>query len=296
MGRVLVIGVLDGTIFGLFALAITLVYRGTGAVNFALGEVGTLSLFTAWWLTSDLGLPWIVGAAGSLATGALICVVFERLVIRPMHERSPLSVVVATIGLLTFLLFVELQLFGESPREIAPPLRGDGFDVAGVIVSPTQVLSVVLAAIVAVGLGWFLRKTDFGLGVLAAAQDPDAVRLVGVPLRRVTAFVWAVGGALAALAALLVAPSIGVIAPGFSSKYILVGALVAAVVGGLSSLWGAFAGGLAVGVLKAAILEIYADSTFPGLPYWAYLVVLLAVLLVTPNGLSALLARSRRAT
>jgi branched-chain amino acid transport system permease protein len=287
MGQVLVIGLVEGTIFGLFAVAITLVYRGTGAINFALGEIGTVGAYTAWWLSVDHDLPWAVGALGAVATGALLSLAFEWLILRPMKVRNPLAVVVATIGLLSFLLALEFQLFGESPRDPAVAIRGAGVRVFDVTVTPTNLLAVVVVAAVALGLGQFLRRTDFGLGVLAAAQDPDATRLVGVPLRRVTMFVWAAGGGAAALAALLVAPSVGTLTPGFASTHIFTVALVAAVVGGLSSLQGAFLGGLAVGILKSAVLRVFADSTLPGKEILVYLLIIVVVLLVRPSGIFA---------
>ena len=285
MGQVIVIGLVEGTIFGLFALGITLVYRGTGAINFALGEVGTLGVYASWWLSVDHDLPWIIGAAGALATGALVSVAFERLIIRPMQHRTALVVVVATTGLLSFLLALEFQLFGESPRDPAVPIDGQGIELFDVFVSPTQLLSLVVVAIVAVGLSVFLRRTDFGLGVLAAAQDPDASRLVGVPLRRVTTFVWASGGAVAALAALFVAPTVGTITPGFASLHLFIIGLVAAVVGGLSSLSGAFVGGLVVGLMKATVLRVFSESPLPGKELLVYLAIVVVVLLVRPSGI-----------
>lgn len=285
MLQVLVIGLVEGTLFGLLAVGITLIYRGTGAINFALGEVGTFGLYAAWWLTIDQGLPWLVGAAGAVATGVLLSLAFERLVVRPMRMSNPLAVSVATVGLLTALLSFEFQRFGESPREVPVPIHGLGVRVAGVNVSPTQLLSVVVVAAIALGLNQFLRRTDFGLGVLAAAQDADATRLVGVPLRRVTAFVWAAGGAVAAIAALFVAPTVGVLTPGFASTHLFVVALIAVVVGGLSSLPGAFIGGLALGVLKSGVLRVFADSTLPGKEYLVYLAICVVVLLFRPNGI-----------
>jgi len=285
MAQVLVIGLVEGTLFGLLAVGITLIHRGTGAINFALGEVGTFGLYVAWWLTVDQGMPWIVGATGAVATAVALSLAFERLVVRPMRVRNPLAVSVATVGLLTALLSFEFQRFGESPREVPVPIHGLGVRVAGVNVSPTQLLSLLVVAAIAIGLGQFLRRTDFGLGVLAAAQDADATRLVGVPLRRVTAFVWAAGGAVAALAALFVAPTVGALTPGFASTHLFVVALIAAVVGGLSSLPGAFVGGLALGVLKSGVLRLFAESTLPGKEYLVYLTIGIAVLLFRPNGI-----------
>ncbi len=285
MAQVLVIGLVEGTLFGLLAVGITLIHRGTGSINFALGEIGTFGLYIAWYLSIDQGLPWIVGAAGAVSGSVALSVAFERVVVRPMKVRNPLAISVATVGLLTALLSFEFQQFGESPREVPVPIHGLGLRIAGVNVSPTQLLSLAVVAALALGLGQFLRRTDFGLGVLAAAQDPDATRLVGVPLRRVTAFVWGAGGAVAALAALFVAPTVGVLTPGFASTHLFVVALIAAVVGGLSSLPGAFVGGLALGVFKSGVLRVFSESALPGKEYLVYLAIGVAVLLFRPNGI-----------
>ncbi|MFZ6002317.1 MAG: branched-chain amino acid ABC transporter permease [Actinomycetota bacterium] len=285
MAQVLIIGLVEGTLFGLLAVGITLIHRGTGSINFALGEIGTIGLYVAWWLDVDRGLPWIVGAAGAVVGSVTLSLAFERFVVRPMKVRNPLAISVATVGLLTALLSFEFQSFGDSPREVPVPIHGLGVRIVGINVSPTQLLSVVVVAAIAVGLGQFLRRTDFGLGVLAAAQDPDATRLIGVPLRRVTAFVWGAGGAVAALAALFVAPTVGVLTPGFASSHLFVVALIAAVMGGLSSLPGAFVGGLALGVMKSGVLRVFSESPLPGKEYLVYLVIGVAVLLFRPNGM-----------
>lgn len=285
MGEIAVVGLVEGTLVAILAVAITLTYRGTGTVNFALGEVGTLGLYVAWWLSIEKGLPWAVGAAGALAVGTGVGVVFERLVVRPMHVANPVTISVATVGLLSFLLALEYQVFGASPRAVAVPLNGFGVRVAGVVVTPTQLLSVGVVIAVAVGLALFLRHTDFGLGVLATAQDPEAARLMGVPVARATTFVWGASGAAAALAALFMAPTIGVVSPGIASTHLYAVALAAAVVGGLSSLPAAFIGGLLVGVSKAAVLRAFAGSDLPGKEYLVYLAIVLAVLLVRPDGI-----------
>ena len=94
---------------------------------------------------------------------------FERLIVRKMVDASRISVAVATVGLLLFLLSFGFRVFGESPRSVRPPISGHGLTLAGVVVSPTQILSLVITLVVALGLATLLKKTDFGLGVLAAA-------------------------------------------------------------------------------------------------------------------------------
>ena len=290
MGQVLVLGLISGGIYALFALGVVLVHRGTGVITFANGEVGTAALFLAAVLVrgttiplpfmADLelpALPWFLGALVAVAFAILVGCLFELLVVRRMSGSDPVAIAVATVGLALFLLASEFQLFGESPEELAGPFEG-GVTIAGVIVSYTQIIALALALALGFGLQAALRRTDFGLGILAAAQDPAAVRLVGVPLSRVTLTIWGAGAALAAVAALLVEPTVGVFGPGYASELYVVG-LAAAVVGGLNSLPGAVYGGVALGIAESAANRWLSDLGISGMRYVVVLVVVLAVLL-----------------
>jgi branched-subunit amino acid ABC-type transport system permease component len=277
MGQVLVLGLISGGIYALFALGVVMVHRGTGVLTFANGEVGTTGLFLAAIVVNDAGIPWAVGALAAVAFAALLGCLFELLVVRRMGVSDPVAVAVATVGLALFLLASEFQLFGESPKELAAPVRG-GPTLFGIIVTPTQIAGLVLAIALGFGLQAVLRRTDFGLGILAAAQDPAAVRLVGVPLSRISLTIWGAGAALAAVAALLVEPTVGIFFPGYASELYVVG-LAAAVIGGLNSLPGAVVGGCVLGVAESASTRYLSGLHLPGLRYVVVLVVLLVVML-----------------
>lgn len=290
MGQVIVLGLISGVIYGLFALGIVLVYRGTNSINFAQGEIGTLALYAAWFVTTENELPWILGALAAVVVAAAVGAGFERLVVAQMVKSDRVVVAVATIGLLSFLLATEARLFGASPRTIEGPIAGIGYEMFGVFVSPTQILALFVCAGVAFGLALFLRNTDFGLGILAVAEDPDAARLNGVPLKRVSTFVWGTGAAVSALGALLIEPTIGVFQFGFASQLFLTG-LAAAVVGGLSSFGGAFAGGIALGILEAAAKKIFGGAAIPGISSLTVFGVVILMLLVRPGGLVTMVRR-----
>jgi branched-chain amino acid transport system permease protein len=291
MGQVLVLGLISGGIYALFALGVVLVHRGTGVLTFGGGEVGTAALFLAAFLLNGDALPlpftdatldfpevpWVVSALAAIAFAVLLGLLFELLVVRRMVGIDPVSISVATVGLALFLLALEFRIFGESPKTIEGPVDSS-WTVAGVVVTPTQVAALVLAVALGFGLQSVLRRTDFGLGILAAAQDPAAVRLVGVPLSRISLTIWGAGAAVSAVAALLVAPTVGVFGPGYASELYVVG-LAAAVIGGLSSLPGAFVGGIVLGIAESAASRYLGDMDIPGLRYIVVLVVLLSVLL-----------------
>lgn len=284
MAQAIISGLANGGIYALLAVGIVLVYKGSRVLNFAQGELGTLGLFITWGLTEVVGWPWFAGAAVAVAAVVLVSLIFERLVVRGMANAPRVSVAVATIGLLLFLIAFEFKVWGPSPQILPPPIEGLGIQIANFYVSPTQLLALAVAAVMGAALAAFLTKTDFGLGVLAASQDATATRLVGVRINRVSAFTWGIAGAISVVAAVLIEPTIGIFAPGFMTG-LFVRALAAALLGGLTSLPGAFAGGLAVGVIEAVVGKQFVQSTFPGIQSVAVLIVIVVILLVRPQGM-----------
>ena len=282
MGQTLVAGLVAGGIYGILALGIVIVYRGSKVLNFAQVEVGTFGIYVAWWLVDEHGAPWIVGALAGLIAAVAISVVFERFVVRQMVDSPRVTVAVATVGLLLLLIAVELKLWGPSPRFLRGPVSGSAFSLLDYRVSWTELIALALAASVGLGLNAFLRRTDFGLGVLAAAQDPVAVRMQGVSFARVSAFTWGVAGALGAVAVLLIEPTIGAFFPGHFSigaNALFIPALAAALIGRLDNLTHAFLGGLAVGVVQQGVQRIFVDSTTPGIASVAVFALIITALL-----------------
>ncbi|HXA41511.1 MAG TPA: branched-chain amino acid ABC transporter permease [Candidatus Solibacter sp.] len=285
MLQALVVGLVTGAIYGLMALGLVLIYKGSRVLNFAQAEIGTACLYVAWLVSAKGHQPYLVGAGAAILTAVAIGLLFERFVVRRMTDAPRLSVAVGTIGLFTFLFAAEIYFFGPSPRYLPAPITGLGVQVAGIYVSPTQMVSFAVIAVIAGGLAAFLRLTDFGLGVVAAAQDAAAVRLVGIRLSRVSMFTWGVGAALSAVAALLIEPTISLIAPGVIGEPLFVGGLAAALLGGLSSLPGAFIGGLLVGVLSTEIQFVASGRAIPGVSSLVLFAIVAGVLLVRPQGL-----------
>lgn len=275
--QVLALGLIAAGIYALFAVGIVLVYRGTRVLTFAGGEVGTAALYVAAFLVTDHGAPWYVGALAAVAFAALLGAAFEFFLVRRAIDADPVVISILTVGLLLTLLAIEVRIYGASPKTLAPPVHG-GLDVGGVIVSATEIAAILVAAALGLGLQAALRRTDFGLGILAAADDPAAARLVGVPLSRVRLVLWSGSFALAAVAALLVEPTVGVISPGYASTLYL-GGLTAAVIGRLTSLPGAVAGAVVLGLAGSASARYLHTWDVPGLNYLVVLLLLLITLL-----------------
>lgn len=291
MLQALVIGVVTGGIYGLFALGIVLIYKGSGAINFAQAELGTVTLFVCQSLVTERGNPFLVGAVVAVGLAAAIAVTFERVAVWPLRRAaSPLSVTISTVALLALLTALEITFFGSTPRLLATPLSESAIELGGVVVSAMQLLSLVLVAAVAGGLAVFLTRTDFGLAVLASADDQEAVRFLGIRLARVSMFTWGVAGALSGLAALLILPSIGSLSPSVFAV-LFIKALAAALIGGLTSMTGAFVGGVVVGVAEAEIRYFALGTSFIGLPELLIFLAMTATLVFRPQGVFVRAAR-----
>lgn len=290
MGATIVAGLVSGSIYGLLALGIVMVYRGSKVLNFAQAEIGTFGVFVAWELVENRELPWFVGAVVALGVVAGISAAFEALVVRRMTASPRVTVAVATIGLFLLLIAIEIKVWGSGPKFLDGAVAGSAFTLFGFVVSWMQVIGFVVAGAVGLGLNTFLRRTDFGLGVLAAAQDPVAVQMSGISLARVSQFTWITAGILGGIAVLVFEPTVGAFAPGtfsIGASALFVPALAAALIGRLDDLTKAFLGGLGVGVVQAGVSRAFAGSSIQGAASIALFILIVGVLLLRAPSLTS---------
>ncbi|MGH2740192.1 MAG: branched-chain amino acid ABC transporter permease [Actinomycetota bacterium] len=280
-----VIGLFQGAVYGLVAVGLVLVYKGTRVFNFAQGEFGTVAAFVAWALFANAGLPYGVAVLAALACSVALGLIVERLVVRPLFNASRITVLVATVGVALFIIGVTLVVAEAEGRVLEPAIQGDPVTILGAGIALQQILVVVVLGGLAILLAYFFSRTNLGLAVLATSQDALATRIVGISVPGMSRFIWGFAALLGGVAGLLQAP-ISVFGPGFMTATSLVPAFTAAVLGGMTSLPGAFLGGELVGI--AQNLGIYFLGQQLGIPGSSELTVfmlLLLVLLIRPQGL-----------
>jgi branched-subunit amino acid ABC-type transport system permease component len=277
MAGFLVLGLLTGATYALLAVGFVLVYKGTRVFNLAQGEIGALGLYVAWAMLPHV--PVLVAVIAGVAIAAATGVAMERLLVRRLVDRTPLAALAATLGAGLTLAYAEALIWGIDIKTFPSPFGNFTAHISSVTLTSPRVASLVAAGAVAIGLAVFLKRTRFGMEVTAATSDPSLARLSGVRVGRTRMFVWAMGGALSGLAAILIA-SVETFHP-LSVTLVMVRALTAALLGGLTSISGAFFGGLAVGVVDALVVS---RTTVAGASDAAILVLLLVALLVRPQG------------
>jgi branched-chain amino acid transport system permease protein len=302
----IVLGLIVGSVYGLVGLGLVLLYKSNRIFNFAQGEFGTVAAYVAFWAMNGKGFlpefPYWVAIAFGLVAGVAAAVATERLVIKPLFARPKVTVVVATAGVALFFIYGTLLIQGPNPGVFPSKLQrpffsmfGEGLfgrisDQSGLKITKLQVVTFVVLIVLALLAALFFRYTAYGTAILAVSQEPTAASVVGINVSSVSLLTWTIAGFLGAIAGLLVAPT-QTITPGFMTFTVLIPGFTAAVVGGITSLPGAFVGGLLIGVvqqLASRLPTIFSGSFLantPGVAQMTVALVLLAILLVRPAGL-----------
>jgi branched-chain amino acid transport system permease protein len=280
-------GLASGGIYALLALALVIIHRSTGVINFAQGEMATLSTYIAWALITHHSWSYWPAFAATLVISFVGGIGIHQAVIRPVERGSVLRIVIVTIGLLVAINgFVVWQWSGE-PQQLQSPFGTDVYDVGGVIVSASDIGTIVVALGIVILLWALFQFTKVGLALRAAAVNPQEARLVGVRVTRMLALGWGLAALLGAVAGMLTAPTVG-LDPNMMAA-VLIYSFAAAVLGGIDSPFGAVVGGLVIGVLlnMLSFLSQYGmfDWFTEELRLPMALLIILAVLLVRPQGI-----------
>ncbi|HVW32781.1 MAG TPA: branched-chain amino acid ABC transporter permease [Acidimicrobiia bacterium] len=288
--QALVIGIITGAGYGLVALGLVLIYKSSGVFNFAQGEFGTVAVYTLFRVHDRIGVPLLPAMAVGLAVAAAMGLATERVVIRPLFNAPRVTLLVATAGVSLLAISLELWLGEARLRAIQPALgRLDRVAVFGVQVSDQRLLVLAALVMLAVLLGLFFSRTNLGLAILAVSQEPVATELMGVSVRRLSSLTWGLTGLLAGIAGMLTAPVVGSFGPGFLTFNALIPGFTAAVLGGMTSLPGAFVGGVVVGVAQSLAVSLGSTAPFvkdiPGPGSVMVFVLLVVVLTIRPQGL-----------
>lgn len=279
VGQLLSQGLTFGSVFAVVALAYHLIYVTTGYLNFALGEqmaVGGLVTLTL----MSLGLPLPIAIVLAVAVGAIIGALYERLAMTPATPMGPAGPILASIGVGLVILHGRNILWGPNPRSF-PGFSGTENQTVGFIGGRWLVQSfwiIGLAALITLGLLWFLHRTGRGRQWRATAQSPLGAALNGVDQRTVATGAVALAGAMVTVMGIAIAPIS--LAGGFFGLEFAVKGFAAAIIGGFDSTAGVMIGGIVVGLLDSFLAGTFstgvADASLYGL--------LILALLVQPQG------------
>ena len=281
-------GVSQGCIYGLIALGFVLIYKATETVSFAQGELMMLGAFFGLLVMGFWGYPFWVAVLASMGAMAATGYVIERAVINPILGQPAFSVVMLTIGIGYVLrgLVTMIPGIGTDTHVLAVPYKDQTFQWGGLMINAEQAVVVFVTALLCLALFLLFKYSKLGIAMQAMSQNQLAAYYMGIPVKRLNSWVWALAATVAAVAGLLLAPITFVHA---NMGFIGLKAFPAAVVGGFGSLPGAIVGGLVIGVVES-LSGFYLPDGFKDTA--AYIVVLL-MLMVMPNGLFGQVTRKK---
>ena len=282
-------GAIQGAVYGLLGLGLVLLYKSNKVFNFAQAEFGTSAAFATLFAFNGSGflpkMPLPLAVLFGLLVGVGIGLLTELLVVRPLFSAPKVTLVVASAGVTLLLISVQGFLAGAEPGNFPPLVGGDLLNVGQLRITLQQFIIVIVLAALAVASALFFARTKTGTAILAVSQEPTATSLVGISVRRISALTWGLAGLLGAIAGILLSGSNGIVAPGSLTGLALIPAFTAAVFGGITSLPGAFVGGVVICVVESLAAANITKDVLPGSGRVVLFVALLGVLLVRPAGL-----------
>jgi branched-chain amino acid transport system permease protein len=283
--QLLISGLALGCVYALLALGFVVVFKATEVVNFAHASLVMVGIYVMA-RARDNGMSFLVALVVGALAAVAVALVVERLFVRPTARQSLVAAAIMTIGVD---IVVQTEITRRLGIEILPvgdPWGSNTVEILGVTVPETRVAALVVAVVALVAFFAWFKFSDWGVAMRATAEDHATAELMGVRLGRVSALTWAIAAVLATVAGVFLAsfPSPGV-SPGVSTAALR--AFPAAILGGLTSPFGALVGGLLIGVSETMTQGYQQNLTFLGdgfssvMPY----VVMVVVLLVRPSGL-----------
>lgn len=271
-------GVAYGAVLMLVALGFVVLYKATGIINFAHGDLVTLGAYVAYWAWASGGVPIVLSYILAIALLFLCGLLVERIAYVPLRRRPPMVVVIATLAVAVIIEGLIELWQGSTPKSLPSPLGSDTIHLFGATIAAQRILIIGVSAVVVVAVLMVFQRTSIGRQVRALASDQETSQLYGVRTRAVSLGAFGTSAALAALAGVLVAPLSAVdLTFGFT---LMINAFVAVVIGGFESLGGTALGALGIGIVQQVVggyvLSSYSDS----LP----LIAIFIVIALKPRG------------
>jgi branched-chain amino acid transport system permease protein len=274
-------GLAIGSVYGSIALGLVLIYRSTGVLNFAQGEMATFTTYIGWSFVVTIGMPYWIGFLLGVVVAFLLGALVERTVIRPVQNQPHLTVVIVTLGL--FLLFntLSLKFWHSTVRPFRSPFPKGSWHFANTYVSWVSIGIFGVSLLSMAFVGFIFRFTKVGLAMRAVTSNKTASALMGINNGRILSLGWGLATGVGAIAGMLAANRL-LLDPNMMQGVLLY-AFAAAVIGGLTSPIGAVLGGLIMGVTNSIVSSISWIGS--DLSLAATFIVLVIILLIRPQGL-----------
>jgi len=287
----ILLGLSNGAMYSLVAIGLVMMYKVSGVMNFAYGNMGMFVTYLVWWLTSVIGINLYISIVLGIIFAALMGISVERFGLRPIRHLSHGSMLIVTFGVLMILEGLAVQIWGTEYKAFPELITGTPLVFKGdfgiIVLRRQDLLVFVTLTTISILLLLFTKYTKFGIAVRAVSENEEVAGYMGINVGTVLSFSWAFGVSMAALVGFISAPKVFV-SPLMLLFYQIQG-FTAAVLGGFETFTGAVFGGLILGVLEK-LVESYISEGFKAS---FSLAIIIVVLILFPKGLFGKTLRRR---
>jgi branched-chain amino acid transport system permease protein len=280
--QLMVTGLVIGSVYALVALGFVLIYKATGVLNFAQGELFMVGGYVCLALIVEFHIPFVAAFLMTMVFSAIMAIVFERVMLRPMIGEPIISVIMLTIGLSSVLRAVVQAIWSTDTRVYPPVFSEEPLQLGGIVVSQVYLYSFFFAVLFLVIFRLFFKYSRAGIAMRATAADQQVAQSMGISVKRIFALAWCISTVVSATGGILLGNINGI---NSGMAFIGLKAIPCVILGGLDSLLGAVIGGITVGVLENLSGGYLDPLVGGGVKEVAPFVILVLILMIKPYGL-----------
>lgn len=272
-------GLLNGGVYAVVAVGLTIVFGVMNMINFASGEFVMLGMYLTYLLYSVTGWSCYALIPGVVVLMSLIGFASYKLVIQPVLGRSEMTYVIVTIGLSYFLMNLAQMIFTATPKNVPSSIKTASLNIGSFTLSLPRVIAFVSAFVLIAGIHLFLQNTMTGRAMRATSEKPEVAQMLGVNTKFTFTFAFVLSCVLAAVAGLLITPVYSIYPT--AGNIFKITSFMIVVLGGMGSIPGALVGGLLCGAVEALVGTVIDTNLGPA----GIFVVFLLVVYLRPQGI-----------
>lgn len=280
-------GLSTGAIYALIALGFVIIFKSTGILNFAQGELAMVGAFICYTFATLWGVPYFAAVLAAVAVGAVLGAIIDTVVLRRMVGEQIFSTIMITVGLAGILTSVAGVLWGHDVYSIRSPFTDKTVAIGGIVLSQGSLYTIGCSIVLFTAFGLFFNRSLLGIAMKGTAEDPDTAALMGINVKKIHMIAWAIGTLAAVVAGIALAEQSFV---RLSMSHTGIKAMAAAILGGMESIRGAIIGGIAIGLVEGLAANYLSGAElgsfhFGDIKDVAAFATMIVILMVRPRGI-----------
>ncbi len=280
-------GFSTGAIYALVALGFVLIFKSTGILNFAQGELCMIGAYICYYFTTEMEIPYLISLLAAVALGCCLGALIDQLIFRKLVGEPPHTTILVTIGLASILVSLTGLIWGNDTYSIQSPFVGKAILVGELVFSEASIATIGVAVVLFIMFILFFKKSLLGIALMGTAEDSDTAGLMGINVKKMRMIAWILGAFAASVAGIFLAEQ-SFVHTGMS--HIGIKAMAAAILGGLTSISGVIVGGILVGLIESLAATFLTDLSLGGFHFGdikdvTAFVIMILVLMIRPHGI-----------